>query len=342
MRPLLIEPITVSVSKTQIADLQQRLQLTRWPESQTVTDWSQGVPLESMKELCEHWMNGYDWNSCEQWLNSLPQFEAKSKGMNIHFMHIRSPHEDAMPMLLVHGWPGSVLEFRKAIGPLTDPIAYGGRPEDAFHLVIPSLPGYGFSSQPMHPGWNLMKISEVFVELRESLDYRRWVAQGGDWGANLCAVLASKIAPASLAGLHLNTTFFEASREIRNGKRPSLQEEAALEKQRAFEANESGYYKLQATRPQTIGYALADSPVGQAAWIYEKIYAWSQHSGNLHKVFSMDEILDNIMLYWLTNTGASSARLYLEDDDGTDLPINVPVGVSIFPGDQYSAPREWV
>lgn len=335
-----VRPFRLSIDETQLQDLQARLAAVRWPAAETVKGWTQGVPLTAMKELHKYWQNSYGWKCCESWFNSYPQYIASIDGEDIHFLHIRSSHKDALPLLLIHGWPGSVLEFRKVIEPLTTPEFHGGTENDAFHLVIPSLPGYGWSSKPKVAGWNHQQIANAFTTLMESLGYHRWVAQGGDWGADIVAVMASKNRPKSLVGVHMNTAFFDAYKEI--SKEHSGQgEELALEKHKYFEDYESGYFKLHASRPQTIAYSLADSPIGQAAWIYEKFYTWTQHSGDLHDVFTMDQVLDHIMVYWLSNSGGSSAKLYWEDEDNTALPINIPVGVSIFPGDTNSAPRSW-
>ena len=336
-----IQPFKLSIPESDLEDLKRRLQATRWPNQETVTDWSQGVPLNVLRELCDYWFNSYDWRRCEAWFNSYPQYKASIDGEEIHFLHIRSRHESALPMLLLHGWPGSVLEFHKVIQPLVDPEAHGGAKEGAFDLIIPSLPGYGWSSKPSSPGWNLKRMAKAMVALMEALGYDEWVAQGGDWGADICAVLASDHPPKSLKGIHMNTAFFNTRKEIHPPSRPSPPELRAKGKEEAFEKFESGYFKLQATRPQTIGYALADSPIAQAAWIYEKVHTWTQHSGDVEQVLSKYEILDNIMVYWLSNSGASSARLYWEDDDNVALPIDIPVGMSIVPGDLVSAPCEW-
>ncbi|KAF2162905.1 hypothetical protein M409DRAFT_68866 [Zasmidium cellare ATCC 36951] len=314
-----IRPFHLSIDNTQLVDLQKRLDFVRWPDNETVPGWTQGAPA---------------------WFNSYPQFVAGVDGEEIHFLRIKSSNKNALPLLLIYGWPGSVLEFRKVVDPLINPEAHGGSEEDAFHLVVPSLPGYGWSSKPKAAGWNHQRISDAFVTLMESLGYDRWVAQGGDWGADIVAIMASNKPPQSLIGVHMNSVFFEAHKEIAN-EPSNVGEELALKRQLRLEEDENGYFKLQATRPQTIAYSSADSPVGQAAWIYEKIYHWTQHSGDLQEVLTMDEILDDIMVYWLSNSGGSSARLYWEDDDNTALPISIPVGVSIFPGDLNYAPRSW-
>ena len=244
-------------------------------------------------------------------------------------------------MLLTHGWPGSVIEFRKVIGPLTEPEQHGGRKEDAFHLVIPSMPGYGFSDKPKHTGVNVERMATIYTNLMEALGYDRWVAQGGDWGADIAARLGH-MAPKGLAGIHLNYLWFEWKTHVKDSNQPSEEEKWATEKQKWFEKEDLGYFQLQATRPQTIGYSLADSPMGQAAWIYEKLYTWSDNDGDLDKVFPKDDVLDNVMLYWLSNTGASSARLYWEEkQDNTAYNIKIPVGVTIFPKEAGVAPKTW-
>ncbi|KAK4502298.1 hypothetical protein PRZ48_005723 [Zasmidium cellare] len=335
-----IRPFQLSIDESQLVDLRARLDSVRWPNNETVPGWTQGVPVAAQKELHHYWRHRYDWGSCQAWFNSYPQFIAGIDGEEIHFFHIKSKTKNALPMLLIHGWPGSVLEFRKAIEPLIDPEAYGGSKDDSFDLVIPSLPGYGWSAKPKVAGWNHQRISNAFVTLMGALGYDKWVAQGGDWGADIVAIMANNNPPKSLVGVHMNTAFFDAHKEIVN-EPTDAGEELALEKQHRFETDENAYFRLQATRPQTIAYSLADSANGQAAWIYEKIYNWTQHTGDLHNVLTMDEVLDNIMVYWLSNSGGSSARLYWEDDDNTALPISIPVGVSVFPGDQSYAPRSW-
>lgn len=341
MEEISIKPFSLAIPEAQLQDLQQRLRQTRWPSRETVDDWSQGVPLQAMRDLCDYWLHSYDWRKCEAWLNSAGQYTAKIDDLTIHFLHIRSPEKDAMPLLLLHGWPGSVLEFRKVVDRLSDPARHGASSADAFHLVIPSLPGYGFSTAPTQSGFKLYEMAKVTSRLMDALGYKRWVAQGGDWGADICAVMASRDPPKSLMAVHMNTPFFDIRKEIRPDTQPSSAEELASKKQLLFESKEDGYFKLQATRPQTVGYALADSPVGQAAWIYEKLYMWTENRGKLEDILTYDDILDNIMLYWLSNSGASSARLYWEDKDSVDVPIDIPVGMSVFPGDLVYAPRAW-
>ena len=293
-----------------------------------------------MRELVRYWRYEYNWKMCEDWFNSYPQYKATIDGVDIHFLHVQSPHKTALPMLMIHGWPGSVVEFQKVIEPLVNPTKHGRSTNDAFHLVLPSFPGYAWSSKPESKGWNHERVGQAFIKLMEALGYERWVAQGGDWGADIVALMASQHPSESLIGVHMSTAFFDAAKEIKDNP-PSDAEALALKKQRIFETELNAYFRLQATQPQTVGYLLSDSPMAQAAWIYEKIYGWTDHSGDLSKVLTMDEVLDNIMTYWLSNSGASSARLYWEDDDNTALPISIPVGVSVFSGDQTYAPRSW-
>lgn len=337
-----IRPFSISVSESALHNLRFRLQHTRWPEEATVGDWSQGVPLSVVQDLCTYWRQHYDWRRCETLLNNYPQFVTEIDGVDIHFLHIRSKHNHALPMIMTHGWPGSIVEFTKVIEPLTDPTRHGGREEDAFHLVLPTMPGYGFSGKPTANGWTSARIARAWTELMTRLGFERWVAQGGDWGADVVAALASNSPPPSLAAVHMNTAFFDAKKETRWAKTLSSGEKRALEAAELWERTESAYLLQQGTRPQTLGYSLADSPSGLLAWLFEKISMWSQHEGqDVFSVLSRDEILDNVMIYWLTNTATSSARLYWENEDATDLPIDIPVGVSQFSGDLTYVPRIW-
>lgn len=334
-----IEPFHLAIPETELLDLRARLERTRWPDRETVDDWSQGVPLAQAKALIAHWRDHYDWRRCEARLNALGQFTTEIDGLSIHFLHIRSQHADAMPMLLSHGWPGSVIEFLKVIGPLTDPTAHGGRAEDAFHLVIPSLPGFGFSGKPTGTGWGVAKIAAAWATLMARLGYRRYVAQGGDWGAVVTTQMG-RLQPVGLAAIHVNLPIvLPAKLEGPFGD----SEAAMLAALQAYERWDGGYSKQQSTRPQTLGYALADSPAGQALWIYEKFWKWMDCSGEPLSVLSADEILDNIMLYWLSNSGASSARLYWESYAGAfaAVPLQLPVGCSVFAKEIYRAPRSW-
>jgi pimeloyl-ACP methyl ester carboxylesterase len=334
-----VHPFKVAVPQAALDDLRLRLSLARWPEPETVTDWSQGLPLQRLQSLVHYWQHGYDWRRAEAALNALPQFKTSIDGLDIHFLHVRSRHPDALPIVLTHGWPGSIFEFLKVIGPLVDPTAHGGKTEDAFHVVIPSLPGYGFSGKPAASGWGLPRIARAWSVLMDRLGYGKWVAQGGDWGAGVTTWLARQHAP-GLAAVHLNLPILFPP--PLDGA-PDQQEQAALVQLAAFDSARSGYAKLQRTRPQTIGYALADSPVAQAAWIYEKLGTWTDSGNDPEAVLSRDEILDNITLYWLTDSGASSARLYAESftTDFSTQKLDLPVAVSIFPGELYHPPRKW-
>ncbi|GAB7328362.1 hypothetical protein MBLNU13_g00350t1 [Cladosporium sp. NU13] len=325
-----IHPFKLSIAQSDLDDLQTRLRLTRWPDKETVTDWSQGVPLATIQELCEYWQTKYDWRRCEALLNSYPQFTTTIDGIEFYFLHIRSKNEDALPLLLTHGWPGSILEFRYVIPKLVDPESHGGSAADAFHLVIPALPGYAFSSKPTVKGWNINCTALAWAELMERLGYadQGWAAQGGDWGADIVALLGRQV-PKGLKSVHFNSIFFEPKKEIKTPTANTNGEERAMHFEAVRDAGHRGYSLQQSTRPQTLGYGLADSPVAQAAWIYEKYVDWSHNDGNVEAVFTKDEMLDTIMLYWLSNSGTSSARYYWE------------FGVSWFGGDNSYAPREW-
>lgn len=334
-----ITPFHLAIPDDALVDLRRRLEYTRWPDRETVGDWSQGVPLAQAQALIEHWRTRYDWRRCEARLNALGQFTTEIDGLSIHFLHIRSKHANAMPMLLSHGWPGSVIEFLKVIGPLTDPEAHGGHADDAFHLVIPSLPGFGFSGKPTRTGWGVARIAAAWSTLMARLGYARYVAQGGDWGAVVTTQLG-KLQPQGLAGIHVNLpVVLPATLEG-----PFSDSEAAmLAALKDYERWDGGYSHQQSTRPQTLGYALADSPSGQALWIYEKFWKWMDCNGDPLSVLSADEILDNIMLYWLGNSAASSARLYWESYQGafTAVPLSLPAGCSVFAKEIYRAPRSW-
>jgi pimeloyl-ACP methyl ester carboxylesterase len=324
-----VQPFNLRVPDVQLEDLRRRLATARWPECETVSDTAQGAPLEFVQDICAYWANGYDWRRCEAMLNGFGQFTTEIDGLSIHFLHIRSPHPDAMPLVMTHGWPGSVIEFHKVIGPLTDPTAHGGKAEDAFHLVLPSLPGYGFSGKPTTAGWNIVRIARAWGELMHRLGYTEFLAQGGDWGAIVTDSIASQ-AVAGCRGVHMNMVF--AAPDMSD--EPTAREAEAIAAMQEFQDLGSGYQKLQSTRPQTIGYGLADSPVGQAAWILEKLSAWSDSGGDARTVLSKDEMIDNVMLYWLTNSGASSARLYWETAQPRGMAlgaITLPVACTIFP-----------
>lgn len=334
-----ITPFTLAIPQAQIDDLHRRLDNTRWPERETVQDWSQGAPLAKVQPLCEYWRHKYDWRRIEARLNDFGQFKTAIDGLDIHFLHVRSPHENALPLLLTHGWPGSVIEFVKIIEPLTNPTKFGGKAEDAFHVVVPSLPGYGFSGKPTETGWGVRHIAQAWGKLMQRLGYQNWVAQGGDWGGAITSQIGA-MKPEGCNGIHLNmTVIFPDADDLKD---TTPQEQASLASMAFYNDKDSGYAKQQSTRPQTLGYGLTDSPAGQAAWIYEKLYAWTDNKGSPEDVFSMDEMLDNIMLYWLPATAASSGRLYWESMSGfASVKIDMPVGVSIFPKEIFRPSRRW-
>jgi pimeloyl-ACP methyl ester carboxylesterase len=346
-----IRPFRVEVPDEALADLRQRIEATRWPSKELVGDRSQGVQLQPLQELARYWADGYDWRACEDKLNALPQFKTEIDGVDIHFIHVHSPHENALPLIMTHGWPGSVIELLGAVGPLTNPTAHGGRAEDAFHLVLPSLPGYGFSSEPAEVGWNPGRVAQAWPELMRRLGYTRYVAQGGDVGASVTDAMGRQ-APEGLAGIHMNLLV-----PALGSPQPteSEQERAAADQLAAFRATGFGYFIEQDTRPQTIGYALLDAPVALAAWMldhdtdsYYKIsraFADGQQTGGLTR----ERVVDNITLYWLTGTGASAARSYWESGQAqaraaghAPPPVPVPVGFTTFPDEIFRAPRSWV
>jgi len=334
-----ITPFTLAVPQTELDDLARRLAATRWPDKETVDDWSQGSPLAKVQALVAHWQHGYNWRACEARLNALGQFKTHIDGLDVHFLHIRSPHPNAMPLLITHGWPGSVIEFMKVIGPLTDPVAHGGSAKDAFDLVLPSLPGFGFSDKPAATGWGVPRIAAAWISLMQRLGYDRWVAQGGDWGSAVTTAIGL-IRPAACAGIHVNMPLVYPGADDLGDLTPF--EESALAALKHYQDWDSGYSKQQATRPQSLGYGLTDSPVGQAAWIYEKMWAWTDKAGAPEDALTMDEMLDNIMLYWLPATGASSARLYWESFGSFgSTKLELPVGVSIYPKEIFRASRRW-
>ncbi|HXZ66280.1 MAG TPA: epoxide hydrolase, partial [Streptosporangiaceae bacterium] len=306
---------------------------------ETVDDWSQGVPLAYLRELCDYWLERYDWRACERSLNAFPQFTTVIDGLDIHFLHVPSPHQGALPLVLTHGWPGSIVEFRKVIGPLTDPVAHGGDAADAFHLVCPSLPGFGFSGKPASPGWGVPRIADAWDTLMTRLGYPRYGAQGGDWGSGVTAALGSRHAD-HVVGIHLNMVIVRPDPATMDSL--TDQERSALAGLQYYRDWDSGYSKEQSTRPQTVGYGLVDSPVGLCAWILEKFWAWTDCDGDPANALTRDEMLDNVMLYWLPGAGASSARLYWESfGKGLGETVRVPVGCSIFPREIFRASRRW-
>ena len=350
-----IRPFRVEVPQEQLDDLRRRVMATRWPTTELVSDRSQGVQQATMQALAEYWSTEYDWRRCEARLNTLPQFTTEIDGVQIHFIHVKSRHENALPLIMTHGWPGSVIELLDTIGPLTDPTAYGGAAEDAFDLVLPSMPGYGYSSEPVEPGWDAAATARAWAELMARLGYDRYVGQGGDVGA-LVTDLMGRQQVQGLAGYHLSllTAVLAIGDHLPN---ESEQERAAHQAVAIFKQDGFGYFLEMATRPQTIGYSLTDSPVGLAAWMldhdtdsYYKISrAFVDHApvGSLTR----DTILDNITLYWLTGTAVSTARSYWEDaralaaalaSGQAPPPVTVPVGFTTFPGEIWASPRSWV
>ena len=325
-----ITPFDITISHEDVADLQQRIGNTRWPDAETTDDWTQGVPLAYVQELVEYWGSDYDHQRLAKRLNTYDNFKTTLLDLGIHFMHIKSSNAQARPLLLTHGWPGSVVEFLKVIEPLTEPQKHGGKAEDAFHLVIPSLPGYGFSDKPTTTGWSVEKTADAWAELMARLNYPRYFAQGGDWGAVVTSHIGRRD-PEHCLGIHLNMVTVPPDP---NASDLTDIELSALAGWQFYQESDSGYSKQQATRPQTLGYGLVDSPSGQAAWIVEKFYQWMDCQGHPENVVSRDELLDDIMVYWLNGAGASSARLYWESFGGAagnSVPVDVPMGASIFP-----------
>ncbi|MGC2810493.1 MAG: epoxide hydrolase family protein [Bradyrhizobium sp.] len=336
-----IKPYHISVGDNVLDDLRSRLRRTRWPEAELVDDWSQGVPLGWIRAVCDYWAEQYDWRRREALLNRFSQFTTEIDGLGIHFLHVRSPHPEARPLIVTHGWPGSIIEFQKVIEPLTNPTAHGGRAADAFHLVCPSLPGFGFSAKPATTGWGVDRIASAWARLMDRLGYSRYGAQGGDWGSAITTALGAQD-PDHCAGIHITLAM---------GVRPNVEGQPSQEEARALRGIEyyrdwdSGYSKQQSTRPQTVGYGLTDSPSGQAAWILEKFWAWTDCDGNPENVLGRDELLDNVMLYWVTATAASSARLYWQSfAPGRRTPhkVTIPTGVAVFPKEIVPPVRRWM
>jgi pimeloyl-ACP methyl ester carboxylesterase len=351
-----IRPFRAEIPEEAIADLRQRIAATRWPDKETVADQSQGAQLDKLQALVRYWGTDYDWRRAEAKLNALPQFITQIDGLDIHFIHVRSRHEDALPLIVTHGWPGSVLELLKVIEPLTDPTAHGGAAQDAFHLVIPSLPGYGFSARPRAPGWNPDRIAHVWDELMKRLGYTRYVAQGGDWGAVVTEAMGRQ-APAGLAGIHVNLAAavppdVEAAL-VGAGPLPAMteQERAVFDALGAYrKSGYSGYFVALTARPQAVGYGLTDSPAGLAAFfLWHPGFAQWTYGEDPADPKSKDEVLDDITLYWLTNTATSSGRLYWENHGASPTSatamktaeISVPVGITVFPDDVYRPPETW-
>ena len=330
-----IRPFTLAVPEAALDDLRLRLGQTRWPERETVSDWSQGTPLADLQALCDYWRQDYDWRACEARLNALGQFKTEIDGLDIHFLHVRSPHVDALPLVMTHGWPGSVIEFMGVIEALANPTD-GSL---AFHVVAPSLPGFGFSGKPTGTGWGVEKIGRAWGELMARLGYTRWVAQGGDWGAAVTTAIGVQQLR-GCAGIHLNMPIGRPLPE--DMASPTPPELKALTALKYYQDWDAGYSTQQRTRPQTVGYGLVDSPAGLAGWIFEKMWAWTDNSGSPYDALSRDAILDNLMLYWLPATGASSARLYWESFGSfTPQQVELPVAVSAYPKEILPTPRKW-
>jgi epoxide hydrolase len=335
-------PFRIAVPQEHLDDLRIRLSKVRWPDAGPAKDWSQGVPLAAAQALIDHWRRRYDWRRLEAQANAHPQFRTQIDGLGFHFFHVRSPHPEALALVLTHGWPGSFVEFLAVIDPLTHPTRHGGRAQDAFHVVIPSLPGFGFSDKPMEKGWDAARTARAWAVLMKRLGYDRWVAQGGDWGSRVVHALA-KSRPPGLVAVHTNWPFVFPENKPASPTPPESQAYADLQN---FMDKETGYAKEQQTRPQTLGYALADSPTGQAMWIYEKFQAWTDNAGTPEGALSIDSMLDDITLYWLTDSGASSARFYLENTKPGPASysagrIELPMAASIFPKEIYRPPRAW-
>ena len=335
-----IRKFQLEVTDTALDDLKKRLSMTRWPNKETPEDWSQGIPLGYMKELCDYWQHEYDWRAREERFNRFPQFITEIDGVDIHFIHLPSVHENARPLIITHGWPGSVVEFHKVIEPLADPTAHGGNSEDAFHVVVPSLPGYGFSGKPEATGWGIEKIADIWGALMARLGYDHYFAQGGDWGAMVTTHIGLQDKEHCDA-IHLNMPVVIPDANTMAELTPS--EQASLMSMKFYQDWDSGYSKQQSTRPQTVGYGLVDSPSGQAAWIIEKFYQWTDCNGHPENAISRDELLDNVMMYWLSKSAASSARLYWESfKNPPQDEVDIPTGCSIFPKEIVRPSERWI
>jgi len=334
-----VRPFRIDVADAVIDDLRRRLELTRWPEAEVVDDWSQGVPLAWMQDVCRYWRDGYDWRAQEARLNRFEQFITEIDGLDIHLVHQRSPHPEARPLVITHGWPGSIVEFHKVIEPLSNPTAHGGDAADAFHVVCPTLPGFGFSGKPTTTGWNVERIGRAWATLMARLGYDQYFAQGGDWGSAVTRAIGAQDAD-HCAAIHITLAM---------GTRPRIDGDPTPEEQRAINGAEyyrkwdAGYSTQQSTRPQTVGYALADSAAGQAAWILEKFWAWTDCDGHPENVLTRDELLDNVMMYWATNSATSSARIYWESfARARPIEVRVPVGVTVYPKEIVTPVRKWM
>lgn len=339
-----VRPFRIQTDDKELKDLKERLARTRFPDQIDDAGWDYGVELGFMKELVSYWKDRYDWHAWEKKLNAMPQFVTEIDGLKIHFVHVRSKEKNAKPLLLVHGWPGSFAEFYKVVGPLTDPAAHGGKAEDAFHVVIPSLPGFGFSDKPTKKGWSVSRMSGVMAQLMARLGYERYGVQGGDWGAGVARWLGTYDS-SHVIGVHINFPSGGPQNKDDPYKDVPKQEKERHERRREELKNHYGYSAIQGTRPQTIGYGLNDSPAGLAAWIIDKFWAWSDHGGKLENSFTKDELLTNVMVYWLTQTPTSAARIYFEREQYTGdrkAKGGVPFGVALFPKEINVLPRKWI
>ena len=341
-----VTPFRIAVPDEVLTDLRTRLAATRWPEPECVPagstgelDWGQGIPLAYTRELADYWAQSYDWRAAEAALNRFDQFTTEIDGLELHFIHQRSPHDNALPLIITHGWPGSIVEFGKIIDPLTNPTAHGGSAEQAFHVVCPSLPGYGFSGKPATRGWNVGRIAQAWETLMVRLGYDRYGAQGGDWGGAITAEMGRRVG--HCIAIHTNFPIGSPTDEAK--RNPSDEDKTAFAGLNHYRQWDNGYFKQQATRPQTVGYGLVDSPVAQLAWIVEKFQSWTDCDGHPENALTRDEMLDNVTLYWVTGTGASSARLYWESMSafGSSDRIGLPTGVASFPKEIGPTPRSW-
>jgi pimeloyl-ACP methyl ester carboxylesterase len=335
-----IESFSVRVDAAQIEDLRERLGRTRWPERETPDDWSQGIPLDYTRELCDYWQQSYDMQRIADRLNAYENYRTEIDGLGFHFLHVRSPEANALPLVMTHGWPGSLVEFLKVIGPLSDPVRHGGDAADAFHVVCPTLPGYGFSDKPSAPGWKVERIADAWSVLMRRLGYERYVAQGGDWGSAVTVAIGVQD-PDHCLGIHLNMVSGRPDPDTMDDL--TELEKRGIAGMQHYQDWDSGYSKQQSTRPQTLGYGLVDSPAAQAAWIVEKFWSWMDCDGHPENVLTRDELLDNVMMYWIPGAGASSARLYWESfaRAGRTGNVQVPTGASIFPKEIFLCSRRW-
>ncbi len=336
-----ITPFTINITDSALEDLRTRLHNTRWPDEVENAGWDLGIPMDYLKEVCQYWAETYDWRAQETHLNSFAQYRTTIDDLGVHFIHVRSPHPEAVPLLITHGWPGSVVEFHKVIDPLANPTAHGGEASDAFHVICPSLPGYGFSDRPPVLGYGADRTAKMWIQLMERLGYDRYIAQGGDWGA-MVTTRIGEFDPDHVMGIHLNMPIAAPDPETMDNLTEA--EQAALESLAHYDRWDAGYSKQQSSRPQTLAYSLTDSPVGQAAWILEKMWAWTDCDGHPENVLTRDEMLNNVMLYWCTATGGSSARMYYESfhaEGGSLGEVAVPTGGCIYPKEIIRVSRRW-